>query len=182
METADANYFDAINECQGGSVNGVYRRIVQVAFLKASETNTPTWAWLEATIERFRTAIAPIYSQFNVVASYARAIALYGEVNGQPLSDRLELLDKSDANFSENVLAEVKSIDRAAASRARRRSGVGQSKGRQHLTSAILASVERLIAAEGLGDKEAAYELGLIRMALEKSPATLSTKLVLLDN
>jgi hypothetical protein len=144
----------------------LHRRIVQVAYLKAIETDAPVWSWLEHTIDRFRTATSTTTGSFAAIASYARATALFGEVGDQPLRDRLNMLDKHRTDFSASILAEISRVDRARATTARRRSGAGNGRGRRPHAYPVLASVEKLIEMERIGDLKVAEELDLIREAL----------------
>ncbi len=164
MTTSDQSFRAAIDEFQRTGPSGLYHRIVQVAYLKAREEGTPSWAWLEETISRFKRAVET--SSFAASASYARAIAHYGVVQGSSLRDCLGDLDPHHPGYANNILAKVAEVNRRQASQARRLSGIRSEGSRWDDTHVTLRAVLSVIDLAQQGDQKAMRELALIQDAV----------------
>lgn len=163
---SDQSYQDAILEFKRAGPSGFYRRIVQVAYLRAMEEGVPGWAWLEETILRFKRAVDTSYSSFAASASYARAIAHYGVVDDRPLRDCLEELDPDCPSFADSVLTKVSEVNREQASRTRRATGLRAEGTRWGETYPALKAVQTIVELANQGDPAATRELELIRTAV----------------
>lgn len=166
MAASDEVYQLAIAEFQRSGSSGLYRRMVQVAYLRSREEGGPAWAWLEDTIARFKRSVEATYSSFAASASYARAIAHFGVIGDQTLRQCLDDLAVERLDFSEQVLEVVSKVHRQTASRARRASGARAEGTRWGDTYPVLRSVETLIDFARKGDRRAVTEIEMIRVAL----------------
>jgi hypothetical protein len=168
MASSDQTFEDAIQEFRRSGLSGLYRRIVQVSYLQAVEDGTPAWSWLETVILRFKRSVDTTYSSFAASASYSRAIAHYGIVEGRTLRESLDGLDRTSLSFADDVLSEVAKVDRQDASRRRRATGLRAEGTRWGETNPVLKSVETLVTLAASGDPAAARELDLIRAAVRE--------------
>lgn len=166
MAASEEAYKEAIVEFTNAGGSSVYRRIVQVAFLSAQENGAPSWSSLEDTITRFKRSVETSYSSFAASASFARAIAHYGVIDGRALRDCLEDLDTNQPNFAEAVLAVIAKVNRQKASRTRRASGIRADGTRWGDTYPVFQSVETLVDLAKRGDQKAMAELAMIREAI----------------
>lgn len=162
---------EAVEEFHSGNLEGLPRRIVQVAILRALSVGRCDWRYVEQTISDFRSNIPTTYSSFAAMASYARAIAYYGSVDDEPLLERLSTLPLLDPGTPDLILREISLVSRDEALAARRRQK-GGAVTRDPNHKALIAA-ERLIARLKDGDLAAREEFGLLVQVVEaaKSPA-----------
>ena len=166
MSVSDQTYQDAISEFRRSGPSGLFRRIVQVAYLRAKEEGVSGWVWLEETILQFKRAIDTSYASFATSASYARAVAHYGLVDGRPLRDCLDELDPASPGFADTVLSKVTEVNRDQASRTRRATGLRAEGTRWGETYPVLKAVQTIVELANQGDPPAKRELELIRTAV----------------
>jgi hypothetical protein len=163
VQIADAAFdaFAASYERAPQQRTGMARHIVVVTLLTISEKGWAVDHWLEATIERFRTATDMAYMTFAKTASNARALIHHGAVDGVPLLSLLPTLREADdpAQVAGDLVARLNVND--ALRRRVWRKAIGLEKPE---TLMVLPHVEELMIRSEQGDQEALSEL----MAIQK--------------